>query len=179
MSITPEIKIDESAVRATAERTIAETCARHGITREELKPEAIEDAYNHARASIEAEAQRQSNPYYQENQRLREELRVAQMQTQALRDRSAVSGQTPPNTQLSCDVARARLGEYNWNVKFTNAERLAAIGISPDFDTAANREEAKKLFAEGGSSTTANDLFKRDPARYRRLREFARATRII
>jgi len=76
-------------------------------------------------------------------------------------------------------VIRARVGEYNWSHKFSNVERLAAIGIDPSFDTAQNGQEAKGLFAESGGSAKASDLFKRDQGRYRKLREFAKATWII
>ena len=175
---TDTFTVDENAVKAAAEKSIQVTCDRHGVTRDQLKDEAIKDAYDHARETLTTEAERQADPHYQENQRLKDELRLAKMQLQAMKDRQAPSPQSP-NSQLSVDVARARVGEVTWNHKFSNAERLAAIGIEPSFDTAQNRAEAKELFAESGASAKASDLFKRDPGRYRKLREFARATRII
>ena len=187
MSSTPAapavvaIQIDESRVRQIAEQSITATLNRHGIERSDLKQESIDSAYAHARETVTAEAQRQADPFWQEKQRLKEEMRLLKMQNQALLDgrQNAATAAAAPNTQVSVDVARARAGEYRWNVQYGNAERLAAIGIEPGFDTAQNRAEAKELFGSGADSGRANDLAKRDMARYRKLREYAKAIRLI
>jgi len=180
-TIATEIKIDETAVRAAAEKTIAETCARHGVTREELKPEAIEGAYNHAREVVTAEEERKQNPYYQENVRLREELRAARMESQALRDARPGSGQTATTATSGTDpdIVAQRLGPAVWNHQLDSNGRLAACGINPSINTAAFRAEIKEYFGPGSSSMKAAELARTNHPRYKLLKNAGKALRLI
>lgn len=176
---TSTITVSEDAIRIEAERMIRQTAEKHGVTRNELKDEAIQDAYNTAKERLHAEAERKANPYFQERESLRQENERLKLQLDVAQSSRPATSQQPGPRQTTVDEARARAGEYKWNIAYTDAERLAAIGISPEFNTPSNRAECRELFAAGADSGRAADLMKSNPARYRQLREFGRAVRIL
>jgi hypothetical protein len=176
MSTSPVVS--ENEIRTLAESKISQVCNEHGVTRDDLKQEVITDAYKWSKEKLEADKQRAADPYYQENLRLREELRIARMQTEAIKaGRVNVGNDTRP--AIDVNTARARLGEFEWNVKLTDAGRLQAIGVDPSTVTAATRAEILELFGPKASSARACDLMKANAGRYRQLKEIGRALRII
>jgi hypothetical protein len=111
-------------VRDIAEQNINFTCTKHGVGREQLKPEVISAAYSEARAKLEHEKVLAADPNYQELKSEREKSRLLQLQVDAL------SANKPYNTDSSVGVrtgthvasssqtpgelARQKMGETAW-----------------------------------------------------------------
>jgi hypothetical protein len=170
--------VSEHAIRQLAEQKITQTCAEHGVQRSDLKDAAISDAYEWAKQELTAQAERSTNPYFQENERLREELRLARMQTEALKTgRVNVGNDTRP--AIDANTARAKLGEYQWNHGLSDAGRLQAIGVDPSTVTAATKAEILEIFGPKADSMRAADLYKSNARKYRQMKEIGRALRII
>jgi hypothetical protein len=172
----------EQAIDREANRLIGVACARHNLTVAELPPGTVESARQSARDSIAREEARRSNPMFAENELLRQKLESAEAQLFASRNaKASASSATSANTQPigSVEVARAKLGEYQWNHVLTRATRLQAIGVPPETVTPAVEQEIIEVFGPKTTSTRASEMFRADPARYRRLREIGRCIRLI
>jgi hypothetical protein len=177
MSTTPTT-ITEAAIQRVAEAKIAGTCAQHGINRDQLKAEVVSDAYTYAKEKLTAEAERAANPYFQQLEQEREKSRLLAMQLEAVKaSRVNVGNDTAP--AVTADMARARLGQLEWNHKLDDNGRLQAIGVDPSTVTAATRAEIMELFGPQSSSARASDLMKANGRRYRSLKEIGKALRII
>lgn len=173
------INIPEDQIRQVAEAKIAETCQRHGVTRDALKSEVIGDAYDYAKQKLTAEAEQKANPFYLENKRLREELRIAQMQSSALRDAKAPVSVKGEPVELTLDRAIARVGGIGtWNHGLSPDQRLAAVGINPSEVTASTKAEIAEVFGKG-SSVRAAELRRSDPAKYSKLKLIGKVLRTI
>jgi len=171
--------IPEDQIQRLAESKIAEACQRHGVTRDALKAEVISDAYEYAKQKLEAEAEQKANPYFLENQRLREELRIAQMQSSALRDAKAPVSTKGEPVELTLDRAIARVGGIGtWNHSMSPDQRLAAVGVNPNEVTASTKAEIAEVFGKG-SSVRAAELRRSDPAKYSKLKLIGRTLRLI
>jgi hypothetical protein len=169
----------ERRVSQLAESKISETLAKHGVTREQLKTEVINDAYTFAREKLEAEREQASNPYFLENQRLREELRIAKMQTAALRDSKQPVPDEGEKVEITIAKAQARVGTGEWNHGLSDAGRLSAVGIDPASVTSATKKEIMEVFGPRSDPHYASNLRKVDPAKYRRLKLAGKVLRLV
>jgi hypothetical protein len=173
---TPDEK-QQAAIRARAEQIITGTVQKHGITRDKLTKEQIDDAHRAATEQIEREAARASNPYYAELEAEREKNRILGMQVAAMKQtRTNSANNTEP--AVTVEMARRRLGDLAWIHQMTDAQRLSAIGVPPESVTPAMIQEIKDTFGPG-SSHRASDLMKANAGRYRTLREINRCLRIV
>jgi hypothetical protein len=175
-------EITDADIEREAARLIAVACQKHNLTPAQLPPGVADNARQSARESLTLEAARRSNPMYGENELLRQKLSNIEAQLLASKTAtatmaSATSGTTQPVG--SVEVARAKLGEYQWNHVLTPDTRLQAIGVAPDSVTPAVRQEIEEVFGRNSTSARATEMFRADPARYRRLREIGRCLRMI
>jgi hypothetical protein len=176
---TPEI---EAAIDRETNRLIAVTCEKHQLHPSQLPPSAVDDARRVARENYGREEARKSNPMYSENELLRQKLQEAEAQLFASRNArtsAASANSLPAQSTGLVEVARAKLGEYQWNHVMTPATRLQAIGVQPSEVTPAVHQEIEEVFGPKSTSTRASEMFRADPARYRRLKEIGRCLRII
>jgi hypothetical protein len=173
---------DEVAIKASANQLIASAAAKIGLRFEDVPIEAREDALNYARNTYAEEQARKSNPMFAENELLRQKLEIAEAQLFASKNaRTSAASATSDNAQpaVSVDLARAKLGEYQWNHVLTPNTRLQSIGVQPSEVTPAVRLEIEEVFGSKSTSARASEMFRADPARYRRLREIGRCLRMI
>jgi hypothetical protein len=118
-----------------------------------------------AKESLTLEAARRSNPMYSENELLRQKLASVEAQLLATKTAAAsMAGATRTNSQPvgSVEIARAKLGEFQWNHVLTPDTRLQAIGVAPESVTAAVRQEIEEVFGRKSTSTRATEMFRAD-----------------
>jgi len=178
----PNAEITDADIDRETSRLIAATCARHNLTVAELPPGTVDSARQSARESLMLDAARRSNPMYAENELLRQKLSNTEAQLLASKTaRTSAASATSGNTQPvgSVELARGKLGEYQWNHVLTPDTRLQAIGVAPESVTTAVRQEIEEVFGRKSTSARASEMFRADPARYRRLREIGRCLRLI
>ena len=180
---TPTITAaDEVSIKAAAENIIRAAAAKNGLTVDQIPQEAKDDALNYARNAYAEQQARKSNPMFAENELLRQKLQTAEAQLFASKNaRTSADSATSANTQTvgSVEMSRAKLGEYQWNHVLTPNTRLQAIGVPPSEVTPAVRAEIEEVFGPKTTSARASEMFRADPARYRRLREIGRCLRMI
>ena len=176
---TPEI---EAAIDRETNRLIAQTCEKHQLHPSQLPPDAVDDARRTARENYAREEARKSNPMFSENELLRQKLQEVEAQLFASRTAhtSAASANSRPAQSTGLvEVARAKLGEFAWNHQMTPDTRLQSIGVQPSEVTASVRQEILDVFGSKSTATRATEMFRADPARYRRLKEIGRCLRMI
>jgi hypothetical protein len=169
-------------IETETNRIIAASCAKHNLPLSQLPPGAADDARRVATDTIAREEARRSNPMFAENELLRQKLESTEAQLLASKTaRASTASATSANTQPvgSVDVARHKLGEYQWNHVLTPDTRLLAIGVAPETVTPAVRQEIAEVFGPKSTTNRASEMFRADPARYRRLREIGHCLRII
>lgn len=162
---------DEVAIRAEANRLIADAAQKGGYTVDQIPQQARNDAYSYARNAYVEERAKKANPLYAQLEAEREAHKRTKLELSAAREtRIAPHNDVKP----VADVARVRglMGERDWHA-LTDAGRLASCGIPPATVTPVEIQEAKSLFGRGADSHFANDYFKRDAGRYRHLKNIA------
>ena len=160
----------ENQIAQVAEQTIQSTMERHNVTRAQIKPEFIQDAYDLARGKVEEQRERESDPIYQQLQSEREAHRLTQLQLDIIKQtRSNTANDKAP--AISPEIVRARMGERDW-MSLSDSGRLMACDINPNEVTAVVKEEIRTLFG-GGDSHYASNFYKENKARYQRLKSIS------
>jgi hypothetical protein len=169
---TTEVQIDEVAVAAETERLLKVAAERNGIPVDDLRVQYNQTAREQAVKNLEEESKRGTSfKSLYEAERQRREL--AETQLGAVRDQRSKSATTGPNPHVLITRAKASVGEHIWNQKFTDSQKLAAVGIAPE---SVDLKEAQRVFGRGAKSQLGIDLSKASPERYRTLKLAALAT---
>ena len=159
----------ESQVRNAAESTIQAYLAKHNVTRDQLRPEAITEAYAYARTQLEEKRDREGDAVYIALQAERERNRTMQLQLDALKQsRSNTNNNHQAPTGVDPNIVRAKMGERDW-FALTDSQRLVACGVDPMKITAVDKENIRECFG-GGNPHFASNLMKENPSEYRRLK---------
>jgi hypothetical protein len=173
-----EVAIDEAQVRKLAEQAIESTCERHGVERNQLKDEAIADAYASARARVLHEKEHSQDVGYQALLQERRKTAALEAQIAALSmskpvaNESGNAGHARSSRLPDSEIVRAKLGPAAWNA-LTLDGRLTACGIQPSEVTASMREEISEVFGRNANSKRAADLHATRPDHYRKLKSVA------
>jgi len=162
----PNESNQERAIRDAADKIINNTLSKHGITRDQLPPGAVEDAHRAAKEMIDAKA---NDPYAQMYEQQKQENEALRTQLAALRDNRSVSTEAKSYKHpVSEERARRLAGDGQWYM-YTTAQKLQAIGV-PD----ATEDQCRKLFGARANGPAALDFSKANPKRYAALREAAK-----
>jgi hypothetical protein len=173
-----ESAVDSAKVREIAEKSLQFTASRHNATRDQLRQEVIDAAYREASEKVVHERELAEDPGYQALLQERQKVRQLEVQLEALkqvqpvRNESGNAGHARSSKLPDSEMVRARMGEASW-WSLTQEGRLLACGIAPDEITAAVREQASEVFGRKANSQRANDLYRSQPDKYRRLKTIA------
>ena len=162
---------NEAAIKQAADQLIREAAAKHGMTFEQVPEEAKQDAYNFAKASVEAQQAEAANPVYAQLQAEREAHRLTQLQLDAVKQTRVSVGNNVPSGP-NPEIVRAQLGEGNWRA-LTDNGRLQACGINPATVTTLDLQEAQRVFGRKMDSHYSANLSKQDWTRYKHLKNIA------
>jgi hypothetical protein len=164
--------ITESAVNEAAEKFIIATCQKHGLTRDQLPAEAVEDARRIAREGLESNQRNQNNEFYHlytaqkaENEALKAQLGAVRENREARSDKRTVD---------TMEQVRDRMGRATW-FQLTEAQKLSALGLDP---STVDKNQLRTLFGAKSDGSYAVDFQKTNPYRYKQLREAALALNI-
>jgi hypothetical protein len=169
-SNTEVVTIDETAVKAEAQRILSNLASKHKVAVESFTPEVAERAVEQARTNLEQAAKDESNPYKKLYEAERQQREIVENTLQSIRTQGVKSSTSAGGPPVSAAQAKARAGAHEWNHRLTDNQKIAALGIAPD---SVSTKEAAKVFGRGADTKLATDLHKSDPSRYRILREVA------
>lgn len=166
---TPEA--NEVAIKAAADNIIRAAAAKNGMRFEDVPVEAREDAYRFAKASLEDEAKKQSDPYYRMYQEEKAAHDLTKNQLGAM-SQSRNAAATTSRAPIQAEVARGQAGNQWYS--YTDAQKAQSVGWNEPID----RDELFRLFAVGADTHTVVDYQRSNGPRYARLREVAKALNI-
>jgi hypothetical protein len=172
----PAVRIvTEAEVDREAERLIAATCARHNVTRDNLKDEVIQNAARAARKKLEGERDLANNPYYN----LYQQEKAAHAATSATlgavkQNRTIAAANDNYHHTVTAERAREMMGREEWFM-CTAAQKIQAMDIEPK---SVDMAQVRALFGRGADGIAAVDFQKANPKRYAALREVAKALNI-
>jgi hypothetical protein len=166
------LAIEESAIKTAADTMIRAAAHKSGMTFEEVPEQAKQDAYNHVKASMEAEQAEKSNPMYIQLQAERTARRQAEATLAAVTQSRTNLNTSAVRTGPDPNVVRAQLGEDQWHM-LTDNGRLQACDINPATVTPLDLSEAKKAFGRGPDTHFASNLSKQDWGRYKYLKNLS------
>jgi hypothetical protein len=167
------IVIDTTVLEAETERLIQKAAERNGLSADVIREQVKEEAIAQARKNLEQSARNDGNAWKRMYEAERQQRETLESTLQSIRTQGVKSSTSAGGPPISAEQARARAGAFQWNHKLTDAQKIAALGIPPD---SVSVKEAARLFGRGADTKLVNDLHKADPARYRILREVAKAT---
>jgi hypothetical protein len=171
-TITEVPAVSEHAIKAEANRILAQTAQKHNVNVEDIGPEVVARAVEQARANLEKAAADSANPFralYEQERKARE---LAEGTLQSIRASQQGGSKSDARPAISAEAAKARMGLRAWN-GLSTPQRIAALGIEP---ASVDLEAVKRVFGKGASTTLANDLMKSDALKYRQWKEVALAS---
>jgi hypothetical protein len=171
-SNTKVVTIDETAVKAEAQRILANLASKHNRTVDSFDAEVADRAVEQARTNLEQAAKDESNPYKKLYEAERQQREIVENTLQSIRTQGQKHSTSVGGPPVNAEQAKARAGAFQWNHKLTDSQKVAALGVDP---STVNLAEAKKIFGRGSDPKLGSDLMKSDPVKYRTLREVARA----
>lgn len=162
--------VSEHAIKAEAQRILAQTAAKHNVNVEDIGPEVVARAVDQAKANLEREAADESSSYrklYEQERQRRQtvENTLESIRTQGQKHISPAGG--PP---VSAEQAKRRAGDFEWLHRMTPEQKISALGVDPK---SVNVKEAAKIFGRNADTKLGSDLMKADPAKYRTLKQVA------
>jgi hypothetical protein len=172
----PAVRIvTEAEVDREAERLIAATCARHNVTRDNLKDEVIQDAARAAREKLEGERDLANNPYFN----LYQQEKAAHAATSATlgavqQNRTIAAANDNYHHTVTADRARRLMGNTQWFM-CTADQKIQAVDVEPQF---VDKAQVRALFGKNHDVAAAVDFAKANPKRYAALREVAKCLNI-
>jgi hypothetical protein len=164
--------ISEEAVTREAEKFIQAAILKHGISRESLPQDAVDDARRVAREGLESNQRNQSNEYFHLYEAQKAELAALRNQLGSVRDNRVAASDMRSVDRM--ETVRARLGELAW-AQLTMNGRLQAQGIDPQ---SADPQLLRRLFGRDTETGFAVDYEKSNPFKYKQLREAAKTLNI-
>jgi hypothetical protein len=171
-SNTEVVTISDPEVEVEANRLIATSAARNGVSIDAIPEEAKQQAREHARATLEKAAKDEGQSHYRrmylESQ---ERLKTAEAQLSATRESRVRSDD---NIIVTTAESVQRRDPLAWH-KMSIPQRLASVGADPNVD----RAEVARFFGKNSDHKSASDLMRVDQRRYKVMREVARILGIL
>lgn len=162
----------DRAIREAADKLIQASCQKHGISPDQLPPDAIEDARRTAKEMIESDQRKQSNEYYHLYEQQRAENEALKAQLGAVRENK--TARTDTRRVDSMEMVRDRMGRAQW-FQLSEAQKLTSLGLDPQ---TVDKQQLRSLFGAKSDGSYAVDFQKTNPFRYRQLREAALALNV-
>lgn len=169
MSIDTNTQATEAAITAAADKIIASTCQKHGITPADLPAGAVDEARRVAKEMVESDARNQSNEYFHLYEAQKKETELLKAQLGAVRENKVA--RTDSRVVTSMERVRDTMGRSTW-FQLTRDQKVASLGVDP---SSVDMVQLRNLFGKHTDTAYAVDYMKTNPFRYRQLREVAKA----
>lgn len=169
-AVTETQTVSNEAIAAETERLLAVAATRNHLNIDDVRAQYLEVAKEQAIKNLEEEAKRGTSykALYEAERKKRED---AENVLAAIREQGQKHGApTGPSPSVVVAQAKAKAGEFEWNHRLSNDQKISALGIDPK---SVSVKEAQKVFGRGADHKLASDLHKADPAKYRTLKQVA------